>query len=203
MTPEEILRALLAAAAQQPAAPAVGAAPPQQAALQTLIAALVAKPQQPDTATPVPVLSPIDSALGGQMLAGKKTVLAVVAYALMSILQATNVVGYATGPEYKDPKTTAAPAAATTTTPAAPATTAPAAKPATPPAPAGSAPRPAAPAASTAAPAAPATAENGKTPTGVILTTLIAAFGALGFFAKIDRALGVLGVAAGTPPPAK
>ncbi|HEY6994840.1 MAG TPA: N-acetylmuramoyl-L-alanine amidase [Xanthobacteraceae bacterium] len=44
----------------------------------------------------VPILSPIDNMLGGQALAGKKTALAVVGYALLAILQAVGVVGAAT-----------------------------------------------------------------------------------------------------------
>jgi uncharacterized protein (TIGR02594 family) len=43
------------------------------------------------------LLSPIDSVLGGQALAGKKTALAVVAYALLAIFQSVGVVGNATG----------------------------------------------------------------------------------------------------------
>jgi len=50
------------------------------------------------TGTAPPVLSPIDQVLGGEALAGKKTLLAVVAYVILSILQATNVAGTATGP---------------------------------------------------------------------------------------------------------
>jgi hypothetical protein len=80
--------------------------------LQTVVAALAANqpavpqptlalPAAPATSTPadtVPTLSPIDSWLGGQALAGKKTALAVVAYAVLSILQAVDVAGTATGP---------------------------------------------------------------------------------------------------------
>jgi hypothetical protein len=46
--------------------------------------------------TPTPVLSPIDRVLGGEALAGKKTALAVVAYALVAILKAAGVMGAAT-----------------------------------------------------------------------------------------------------------
>jgi uncharacterized protein (TIGR02594 family) len=49
-------------------------------------------------ATTPPVLSPIDNILGGQVLAGKKTALAVLAYVIMAILQAVGVAGTATGP---------------------------------------------------------------------------------------------------------
>jgi uncharacterized protein (TIGR02594 family) len=135
--------------AQQPAsAPApdtVGAANSSQL-LQAMLAALAAKPATvPGIATSTsaspgtaPVLSPIDSWLGGQALAGKKTALAVVGYGILSVLQAVGVAGTATG-------TTA-------------------------------------------------------TTTGQILTTLIAAFGALGGVSKIDRVVQTLGLIAGAPP---
>ena len=42
------------------------------------------------------MLSPIDRLLGGEALTGKKTALAVVAYAVLAILQVTGVVGAAT-----------------------------------------------------------------------------------------------------------
>jgi uncharacterized protein (TIGR02594 family) len=91
----------------------------------------------PAVPTPPPVLSPIDNMLGGQMLAGKKTGLAIIAYAGMAILQAVGVAGTATG----------------------------------------------------------ATA----TPTGQILTALIAAFGSLGMLAKVDRGTQMLSLIAGKP----
>jgi lysozyme family protein/peptidoglycan hydrolase-like protein with peptidoglycan-binding domain len=86
-----------------------GAAPTDtgnlQEVLQALIAALLARRRAaaagatpaatPDTPNP-PILSPIDQALGGQALAGKKTALAVVAYAGLVILQAAGVIGAAT-----------------------------------------------------------------------------------------------------------
>jgi len=131
MKPEDILRALLAAFAANQPAPA-SAQPPAAAALPS---------------------SPIDNALGGDALKGKKTMLAVLAYMVLSILQTQDVVGLATGPALQQP---AASAQATAPTPA-----------------------------------------NGKTPTGVILTTLIGAFGGLGFLAKIDRGVKALGMAAG------
>jgi hypothetical protein len=84
------------------------------------------------------VLSPIDNLLGGQALAGKKTALAVLAYAVLAIFEALGISGTATG----------------------------------------------------------ATA----TPTGQILTTLIASFGGLGGIAKIDRVVKTLGVIAARPP---
>ncbi len=72
--------------------------------LQTAVAALAGQPLPAQaganggaTATTPPVLSTIDQIFGGQALAGKKTMLAVVAYVIVAILQATNVVGPATG----------------------------------------------------------------------------------------------------------
>jgi hypothetical protein len=88
-------------------------------------------------ATTPPVLSPIDNILGGQVLAGKKTALAVVAYVIMAILQAVGVAGTATGPT--------------------------------------------------------------ATPTGQILTTLIAGFGAMGLLGKFDRVTNILGLIARRP----
>lgn len=44
-----------------------------------------------------PTLSVIDQIFGGQALAGKKTLLAVIAYVIVAILQATGVMGTATG----------------------------------------------------------------------------------------------------------
>jgi hypothetical protein len=72
--------------------------------LQVVLAALAAKPAtvpgnaisasaSPETAL---ILSPIDKVLGGQALAGKKTALSIVAYAVLAILQAVGVVGAAT-----------------------------------------------------------------------------------------------------------
>jgi lysozyme family protein/peptidoglycan hydrolase-like protein with peptidoglycan-binding domain len=93
--------ALDAAVAQGGAAPADTGR--QQEVLQALIAALLARRRSagatpgatPDMPNP-PILSPIDQALGGQALAGKKTALAVVAYAGLVILQAAGVIGAAT-----------------------------------------------------------------------------------------------------------
>ena len=89
------------------------------------------------SATPAPppqvILSPIDKVLGGQALAGKKTALAIVAYAIMAILQAVGVVG-------------------------------------------------------------------AGTPAGIIINTIIAAFGGLGGLSKIDRVIQTLGVIAAKRP---
>jgi uncharacterized protein (TIGR02594 family) len=76
--------------------------------LQIAIAALAGKPLPAGvstgtttgttTVTSPPVLSTIDQLLGGQALAGKKTMLAVIAYVILAILQAAGVAGTATGP---------------------------------------------------------------------------------------------------------
>jgi uncharacterized protein (TIGR02594 family) len=75
--------------------------------LQTVLATLAAKqppaaqPAAPATSAPSdtapPILSPIDSWMGGQALAGKKTALAVLGYTVLSVLQAVGVAGTATG----------------------------------------------------------------------------------------------------------
>ena len=85
------------------------------------------------TTIPQVTLTPIDKALGGQALAGKKTALAIVAYAVMAILQAVGVVG-------------------------------------------------------------------AGTPAGIIMNTIIAAFGALGGLSKVDRVIQALGVIAAKKP---
>lgn len=123
MTSDALLRMIIATlagnAAGAGAKPGQGAANTQQI-LQTVIAALLGRaPPTPagavtggDTsATPsaAPVLSPIDKMLGGEMLAGKKTLLAVLAYVVLAILQATDVVGTATGVPAPPPGTVVAP----------------------------------------------------------------------------------------------
>jgi hypothetical protein len=76
--------------------------------IQMAIAALSGKPIQLPTvpiagaqmaagATTVPVLSTIDKIFGGEALAGKKTLIAVIGYVILAILQATGVAGTATG----------------------------------------------------------------------------------------------------------
>jgi hypothetical protein len=159
MQPQDILKILFdalipkqAPAAQPPATTPATTLNTSQL-LQVVLAALAgtklpaqpavpAESPAPSATTPPPVLSPIDNMLGGQMLAGKKTALAILAYVVMAILQAVGVAGTATG----------------------------------------------------------ATA----TPTGQILTTLIAAFGGLGLLGKIDRGTQMLGLIAGKPAtPAK
>ena len=118
MKPDDILRAIFGAlVANQPTvvstAPAikpVGTAATQDI-LQAVLSALMAKQNLSAPAQPVPtagigpvptasapVLSPIDQWLGGEAMTGKKTGLAVLAYALLSVFQAVGVAGTATGP---------------------------------------------------------------------------------------------------------
>ena len=105
--PQDILQllfnALLKARAAAPVAPTGGGQ--QDTArdmLQLILGAFLGRqsvPAQagagPLVANP-PILSPIDSMLGGEALVGKKTALSVVAYAGLAILQAVGVVGAAT-----------------------------------------------------------------------------------------------------------
>jgi hypothetical protein len=76
--------------------------------IQMAIAALSGKPiqlpavqipgvQTTATGTTVPVLSTIDKVFGGDALAGKKTLIAVIGYVILAILQATGVAGTAMG----------------------------------------------------------------------------------------------------------
>jgi lysozyme family protein/peptidoglycan hydrolase-like protein with peptidoglycan-binding domain len=135
VAPADILLALMNALKQS--APAPGGSAGTQAGssadmLQVIIGALLGR--KPDAAAPAagPVLSPIDKALGGEALAGKKTALSVFAYVVLALLKAAGVVGAAT-------------------------------------------------------------------PGGQIATILIAAFGALGGVAKVDRAIQAIGVIAAKP----
>lgn len=231
---DEVLRLLLAAllarvgagSTTAPAAPAGSAIQ----VLQALIAALGGRASATAGAsadagaakTPPVILSPIDELLGGQMLAGKKTLIAVIAYVVLAILQATGQVGTATGAPAPTVAASAAPtagastaapgatapgtpAAGTTTTPGAP-SGAPGSSPVSAPsaAPGSSSASTQAPslqAASgqaTSAPVVTATPAPGtKTPTGQILTTLIAAFGGLGLLAKFDRLIRAVAIISG------
>jgi lysozyme family protein len=104
--PHEVLQALFSALLKaRSAAPVTPTAGQPNAAgnmLRLILGALLGRPLGPAPAGPAagtanaPILSPIDNALGGQALAGKKTALAVVAYAGLAILQAAGVVGAAT-----------------------------------------------------------------------------------------------------------
>ncbi|MFL5090858.1 MAG: peptidoglycan-binding protein [Xanthobacteraceae bacterium] len=112
MKPDDILRVLLstlirnqASGAVTPTTPAAGTVNTQQL-LQLVLTALMGQhpagqpvapsPTSPSGTVP-PVLSPIDRALGGEVLAGKKTPLAVLAYTVLAILQSVDVAGTATG----------------------------------------------------------------------------------------------------------
>jgi hypothetical protein len=109
MQPQDILKPLfeVLAARHQPAV-ATGSVPSAAAGidtsqlLQIALAALSGKqlapaPESPTGTAPV-VMSPIDKVLGGEALQGKKTPLAILAYAVLAILQAVDVAGTATGP---------------------------------------------------------------------------------------------------------
>jgi uncharacterized protein (TIGR02594 family) len=152
MQPQDILKILLEALLSKQSAPAPTSAAGGSAAmnasqiLQAVVSALAVKSAAEPSGAPAPVLqsgappvlSPIDTWLGGEALVGKKTALAILAYAVLAILQAVGVAGDATGAN--------------------------------------------------------------ATPTGQILTTLIAAFGGLGGVAKIDRVVQLLGLMAAKPP---
>ncbi|WP_271615301.1 C40 family peptidase [Bradyrhizobium sp. CCBAU 51627] len=112
MQPQDLLKTIIDALIVQ----RTGQAPTQATApgqvdmtqiLQLAISALSGKPLQLPVAptagtatTPsatVPVLSTIDNIFGGEALAGKKTLIAVIAYVILAILQATGVAGTAMG----------------------------------------------------------------------------------------------------------
>ena len=71
--------------------------------LQVAIAALAGTPlpglaaASTATGTTPPILSTIDQIFGGQALAGKKTMLSVIAYVILAIFQAHGDIGNATG----------------------------------------------------------------------------------------------------------
>ena len=92
----DILGVLLKVLKAREASPS-GATQPGAAAdpLQIIIGALLGRPTGAETAN-APILSPIDKALGGEALAGKKTALSVVAYVVLALLKAAGVVGAAT-----------------------------------------------------------------------------------------------------------
>jgi hypothetical protein len=206
MKPDDLLKLLVAltgatgasAGSASPSAPAAQAPATAQSILPLILGAFLGRqlPGQPAGAPQAP-LSPIDNALGGQVLAGKKTGLAIVAYVILSIFQAMGLAGTATGP--LDPSVAAARAAAEASAAAKPAaaTTTPSSVTTT------TIPAPAKPAATTSTTTTTSTQsvstapEGRRTPTGEILTTLIAAFGGLGLLGKFDRiiqALGLIGV---------
>ena len=96
MAESDILKMLLEALNKSPAvapAPAPAAGTGRSEVLQAVVAARVGRqpvlpaPNLSPTGTVPPILSPIDKVLGGEMLTGKKTALAVVAYAVLSLMQ--------------------------------------------------------------------------------------------------------------------
>ena len=97
LQPADILGVLLNVLKAREASPASGATQPDAAAnpLQIIIGALLGRQTGAEAAN-APILSPIDKALGGEALAGKKTALSVVAYVVLAILKAVGVVGAAT-----------------------------------------------------------------------------------------------------------
>lgn len=81
--------------APAPDAP-IGTSPDSGANMLKLIVGALIGRQPGATAPSTPILSPIDKALGGEVLVGKKTALSVVAYVVLAILKAVGVVGAAT-----------------------------------------------------------------------------------------------------------
>lgn len=90
LQPADILSTLLNVLKARGVAPAPGTTQVDTAVnpLQIIIGALLGK--QTDAAS-APILSPIDKALGGEALAGKKTALSVIAYVVLAILKAVGV----------------------------------------------------------------------------------------------------------------
>ncbi len=94
MQQQDILKTLFEVLAAQNQPPATQAKPAPAGVdtsqlLQIVLGALTGKQGAVSAAgTTPPVMSPIDKVLGGEMLQGKKTPLAILAYALLSIVQA-------------------------------------------------------------------------------------------------------------------
>ena len=94
MQQQDILKTLFEVLAAQNQPPAAQAKPAPAGVdtsqlLQIVLGALTGKQGAASaTGTTPPVMSPIDKVLGGEMLQGKKTPLAILAYALLSIVQA-------------------------------------------------------------------------------------------------------------------
>lgn len=104
MQQQDILKTLFEVLAARNQPPAATPATPVAAGVDTsqllriVLGALTGKQGATSaTDTTPPVMSPIDKALGGEALQGKKTPLAILAYVVMAILQSVNVVGPATG----------------------------------------------------------------------------------------------------------
>jgi hypothetical protein len=99
---EDALKVKALAGATTPGQPGPSPSPPDfttvlKAAADLNAALSRAQPQAGD-AGPPPILSSLDKVLGGQAMVGLKTPLAIVAYAVMYIMQAVGAVGPLTGP---------------------------------------------------------------------------------------------------------
>ena len=94
----DVLLALVNALKARAPAPGVpvGTSPDSGANLLKAVVGALIGGQTGATVSNAPILSPIDKALGGEALAGKKTALSVVAYVVLAILKAAGVVGAAT-----------------------------------------------------------------------------------------------------------
>ena len=103
MQQQDILKLVLEVLAAQNKPPATTPATPPATGVDTsqlLKIVLGALTGQTDAAAATgapPVMSPIDKLLGGEALQGKKTPLAILAYAVLAILQSVDVAGTATG----------------------------------------------------------------------------------------------------------
>ena len=162
----------------------------------------------PTTTPAVPTLTTIDRIFGGEALAGKKTIIATVAYVILTILQTQGVVGTATGaPASATAPMVSAPAALVDPHGGAhPAATAPkdhttkehvtkqhANKDHVPKEHAKDSTAPPAVSVTSAPPA------GTKTATGELLTMIILAFGGLGMLSKLDRIVQLAGAIAARP----
>ena len=101
MQPQDILKAVfevITANQQPPAAPAPAAKGVDTSQLlQIVLAALSGKAPDSTVPTTPPVMSPIDKLLGGEALQGKKTPLAILAYAILAIMQTLDPANGPTG----------------------------------------------------------------------------------------------------------
>ncbi|MFO1110154.1 MAG: TIGR02594 family protein [Bradyrhizobium sp.] len=102
MQQQDILKIALEILAAQNKPPVVTPATPAATGIDTsqllkiVLGALTGQVDATTAGTP-PVMSPIDKVLGGEALQGKKTPLAILAYAVLAILQSVDVAGTATG----------------------------------------------------------------------------------------------------------
>jgi lysozyme family protein/peptidoglycan hydrolase-like protein with peptidoglycan-binding domain len=97
LQPHNVLHALIDALRSGMPAQGKGADPGDPSdVLRHVFGAILGRQPSPTPDATAPILSPIDKALGGEALAGKKTALAIVAYAVLAILKAVGVIGAAT-----------------------------------------------------------------------------------------------------------